>query len=464
MNTQRANHVIVVSRSKHAKSGLKIKPNGNVHVQSIPEAWTTSTKYTANQPMPLQSKEIRNGEYRKMPSCSSSVSVVTDFVEPSSKNNAKNIKNVKIMKPNITSSKMKYSKVLLVVLGSFVVLCSMGALSIGIYSLVTRSASSRNSSTTNTSLGLRWYTTGSIVAGLGGIYGSASNQLYSPISLAFGASNGLYVADYGNNRIQKWVIGGTTGSTAAGQPDGVSGSTPSRLTLPAGIVLDSGDNLYVSDSGNHRVQLWLNGSSSGTTIAGTGTLGSSFTQLYTPRGLARDSSTDTLYIADSGNHRIMSYASGASSGTVAAGGNGAGTLTTQLYTPTGVYFDSSSNGLFIVNEPASTVVRWVLGATGWTLVAGHPAGVPGSTSTMLNGPYGLTCDPMGNLYVADTSNYRIQFFLAGQANATTIAGVTGTVGATGELLYSPYAVVLDSELNLYVADTNNQRVLKFTRY
>ncbi|CAF4543968.1 unnamed protein product [Rotaria magnacalcarata] len=89
MNTQRANHVIVVSRSKHAKSGLKTKPNGNVHVQSIPEAWTTSTKYTANQPMPLQSKEIRNGEYRKMPSCSSSVSVVTDFVEPSSKNNAK---------------------------------------------------------------------------------------------------------------------------------------------------------------------------------------------------------------------------------------------------------------------------------------------------------------------------------------------------------------------------------------
>ncbi|CAF4298055.1 unnamed protein product [Rotaria socialis] len=447
-----------------AKPTLKTKPNGNVQVQSIPEAWITSTKYTAPQPMSLQSKKIRNGEYRKMPSGSSSVSVITDCVEPSSKNNAKNIKNVKIMKPNTTSSKMKYSKVLLVVLGSVAIFGSMGALSIGIYSLVTRSATSTNSSTTNTSLGLRWYTTGSIVAGLGGVHGSASNQLYSPISLALGASNELYVADYNNNRIQKWVSGGATGSTVAGQPDGVSGSTLFHLALPAGIVLDSSNNLYVSDSANHRVQLWLNGSSSGTTIAGTGTLGSSLAQLNTPRGLARGSSTGTLYIADSGNHRLMRYASGASSGTVAAGGNGAGPLTTQLYSPTGVYFDSSSNGLFIVNEPASTVVRWVLGATGWTLVAGHPAGAPGSTSTMLNRPYGLTCDPMGNLYVADTSNSRIQFFLAGQANATTIAGVTGTVGATGVLLYLPYAVALDSELNLYVADTSNQRVVKFTRY
>ncbi|CAF2249519.1 unnamed protein product [Rotaria magnacalcarata] len=353
---------------------------------------------------------------------------------------------------------------MLVVLGTLLALCFWATLSVGIYSLVLASETSKNITTTNTSLGFRWYTTGSIVAGSGAPSGLASNQLYNPMSLAFGASNELYVADYYNNRIQKWVIGGTAGITVAGQPDAVSGSTSIYLNLAAGVALDSGDNLYVSDSGNHRVQLWLNGSTSGTTIAGTGTLGSSFTQLYTPRGLARDSSTGTLYIADSGNHRIMSYASGASSGTVAAGGNGAGTLTTQLYTPTGVYLDSSTNSLFIANLGANNIVCWVLGATGWTLVAGHPAGSLGSTSTLLYSPYGLTLDSMGNVYVADTSNDRIQFFLAGQTNATTIAGVTGIAGATNQLLYFPYAVALDSTLNLYVVDTWNYRILKFQRY
>ncbi|CAF1506140.1 unnamed protein product [Rotaria magnacalcarata] len=353
---------------------------------------------------------------------------------------------------------------MLVVLGTLLALCFWATLSVGIYSLVLASETSKNITTTNTSLGFRWYTTGSIVAGSGAPSGLASNQLYNPMSLAFGASNELYVADYYNNRIQKWVIGGTAGITVPGQPDAVSGSTSIYLNLPAGVVLDSSDNLYVSDSGNHRVQLWRNGSTSGTTIAGTGTLGSSLTQLNTPRGLARDSSTGTLYIADSGNHRIMSYASGASSGTVAAGGNGAGTLTTQLYTPTGVYLDSSTNSLFIANLGANNIVCWVLGATGWTPVAGHPAGSLGSTSTLLYSPYGLTLDSMGNVYVADTSNDRIQFFLAGQTNATTIAGVTGIAGATNQLLYFPYAVALDSTLNLYVVDTWNYRILKFQRY
>jgi len=159
----------------------------------------------------------------------------------------------------------------------------------------------------------------------------------------------------------------------------------------------------------------------------------------------------------------MSYASGSLTGIVAAGGNGSGTLMTQLYNPSDVYFDSSSKSLFIANSGAHTIVQWVVGASFWTLVAGY-AGNYGSTSFMLNNPTGLTLDSTGNLYVADTGNARVQFFLSGEANGTTIAGVTSTPGNRANLLNSPRSVALDQQLNLYVSDASNNRIQMFQRY
>ncbi|CAF0981043.1 unnamed protein product [Rotaria sordida] len=157
----------------------------------------------------------------------------------------------------------------------------------------------------------------------------------------------------------------------------------------------------------------------------------------------------------------MSYIAGASSGTVAAGGNGLGTANTQLKYPVGVYFDASSNSLIIANTGANNIVRWVLGASSWTLIAGSMNGTKGSNTTLLNYPVGVTMDSMGNIYVADRNNHRIQFFLAGQSTGITIAGVTNSSGDSAKLLYNPYSIILDAQLNLYVADTYNHRVQKF---
>ncbi|CAF4039030.1 unnamed protein product [Rotaria sp. Silwood1] len=160
----------------------------------------------------------------------------------------------------------------------------------------------------------------------------------------------------------------------------------------------------------------------------------------------------------------MCYQANASSGTVVAGGNGAGTSNTQLNNPFGLYFDVSSNSLLIGNTDAHNVVRWTLGATHWTLVAGDISGSPGSSSTQLSRPAGLAVDWMGNLYVADGDNHRIQFFLAGESNGTTIAGVTATSGSSSILLNQPLAIALDSQLNLYVSDYSNHRIQRFLRY
>ena len=196
----------------------------------------------------------------------------------------------------------------------------------------------------------------------------------------------------------------------------------------------------------------------------SGSFGSANNQFNTAWGITRDPSSGTVYVSDCYNQRVMSYAAGATSGTVAAGGNGAGTNNTQLLTPAGLYFDSSTNSLLIANYGVNNIVRWVLGASSWTLVAGSSSGLSGNSSTLLNGPTAVTLDSMGNMYVTEYGNHRIQFFFAGQSNGTTIAGVTGITGTASNLLYRPYSVVLDSQLNLYVADTYNHRIQKFQRY
>jgi sugar lactone lactonase YvrE len=166
----------------------------------------------------------------------------------------------------------------------------------------------------------------------------------------------------------------------------------------------------------------------------------------------RDPSSNTFYISDTYNHRVMSYLPNALSGNVVAGGNGPGTNNTQLSTPIGMQLDSLSNSLFIANYASHSIVRWVLGSSYCTLIAGSNNNTNGTISELLNGPVGITQDPMGNIYVADSNNHRIQLFLAGQSSGITIAGVTGIPGSNSTLLNHPFWVILDNQLNLYVSD------------
>ncbi|CAF0783626.1 unnamed protein product [Adineta steineri] len=231
------------------------------------------------------------------------------------------------------------------------------------------------------------------------------------------------------------------------------------------LKLTSKSDVYEdSDSGNSRVLFWPRNAISGTLIAGNNTAGSSNYALYNAYGISRDSSSDTLYVADFGNNRIMSYLSNATFGTVVAGGNGGGTNYTQLDGPISVYFDALSNSLLIVNYLANNIVRWTIGDSMWTLIAGSANSSAGTTSTLLYYPIGMTLDPMGNMYVADAGNHRIQFYPTNQSIASTIAGVTNSQGSNATHLYNPYGLALDSQLNLYVADTANNRIQKFVRY
>ncbi len=100
--------------------------------------------------------------------------------------------------------------------------------------------------------------------------GNDSEHLNTPWDVIVDSDNTMYVADFGNNRVQKYTRNTLTGTTVAGQANAVGGSSSNTLKKPAAVSVDWDGNIYVCDSNNHRIQLWEKGATSGVTIAGTG--------------------------------------------------------------------------------------------------------------------------------------------------------------------------------------------------
>ena len=98
--------------------------------------------------------------------------------------------------------------------------------------------------------------------------GVAANQFDRPFGLALDSANTLYISDQNNNRIQLWLTGASIGITIAGQASGVWGTALDSFDTPSGILLDSSGSMYVADTNNNRIEFWVQGAPSATTVAG----------------------------------------------------------------------------------------------------------------------------------------------------------------------------------------------------
>lgn len=121
-----------------------------------------------------------------------------------------------------------------------------------------------------TSFLFTWNSTGITVAGITDSFGTAANQLTNPFGVTLDSLDTLFVADRGNNRVQKWLPGASNGTTVAGQFNGAPGTGLNYLTQPGNVNVDSSGNVYVTEIFNYRVSFWPSGASSGTLIAGNG--------------------------------------------------------------------------------------------------------------------------------------------------------------------------------------------------
>ena len=121
----------------------------------------------------------------------------------------------------------------------------------------------------------------------------------------------------------------------------------------------------------------------------------------------------------------------------------------------GLFIDSENN-LYCSQFNAHQVVRTSLNNLDPTLTIVAGTGCSGSTSNMLNHPWGIVVTIDLDLYVADQSNDRIQLFRFGKMNATTVSvnGATGTITLSG-----PTGFVLDADGYLFIVDSGHHRII-----
>jgi uncharacterized repeat protein (TIGR01451 family) len=312
---------------------------------------------------------------------------------------------------------------------------------------------------------------------------AASAQLSYPAGLAVDSTGNLYIADEFNQVIRKINTSGIITTYAGGGSslaDGVS-AAQARIANPTGVAADYKNNLYIAGQFS-RVRV-VNAGGIIATAAGTGSLPfsgdggpASLAQFASTWGLALDGA-ENLYVVDLYNYRIRKIPlKGTQAGTISTiAGNGSdidsgngGQATSAGITPNVVAADSVGNVYLTGNAQVRKISA--LDGTISTVAGAGSGGYSGdngpATSAMLSSYLtGLAVDSNGNLYISDTGNNRVRRVTPG-GTISTVAG-TGTGGFNGDGLGTstevsyPTGLAVDAAgQNLYIADTNNLRVRK----
>ena len=206
------------------------------------------------------------------------------------------------------------------------------------------------------------------------------------------------------------------------------GALGGGLAKPRGVAIDSQGNLYIADTGNNRiVKLDQSGNAS---AVSTGLF-----SLSRPAGVALDLNGD-LYIADAGNNRVLEIA--------AAGGQAFVINTTgfSLSNPSSVSIDKS-NTLYIADTGNNRIVKLDQSGNAYAVSTGLFS---------LSRPAGLALDSNDDLYISDAGNNRVLEIAAAGGQAFVI-------NTTGFSLSNPSSVSIDKNNTLYIADTGNNRIV-----
>jgi len=250
--------------------------------------------------------------------------------------------------------------------------------------------------------------------------GSSGGKLSSPSGIAIDSTGNIDVTDTANNRVAQFsptgafiqVIGSNVNKTkveAGGTTleknrctassgnvcqTGTAGSGEGQIAEPVGITTTGGQNFFVVERANNRVEKL---SPQAEVLAKFGELGNGNGQLKEPTAIGFHGFL--LWVADTGNNRMEAFTTSyAYSRKFGSAGSAAG----KIYLPTGVEIDA--NGNVWVSEKGNSRVQ-KFSETGEFLLK---FGAQGSSDGLFSAPEGLAIDAKGNFLVADTYNNRVQ--------------------------------------------------------
>ena len=288
--------------------------------------------------------------------------------------------------------------------------------------------------------------------------GTGPGQFRSPIGIAISGTDEVYVTDVNNARVQKFTRDGTWLGAFPLPPD-----KPDRpMTMAGGIIVDA-DGIYVSLMQQNKVALYTDG---GRLVREFGKPGRGEGEFHGPGGmvLAPDR---TLYVADQQNHRIQRFTVdgrflGAWGQHGSAPGQFGGGEPARSRFGGPHFLGRDSQGRIYTTEGVPGRVQLFtpdgrsLGA--WGDKGDQPGGFgsrPHAGAGSL-GPIAVAVDRRDRLFVSSL-NDRVQVFTS---DGRYLFGLGGSGRGPGEF-WRPHGMAFDSQGHLYVADTSNHRIQKF---
>jgi len=280
-----------------------------------------------------------------------------------------------------------------------------------------------------------------------GSQGSGAGQFLNPVGIAVGPNGYVYVADAGNNRIQKFDANGTfLRQWIRGDWD--NDTTHHNLKNPRGVAVDRLNNVYVVDTGNKQVQ-WF--ADNGSVIQYRGFYGKPSDMFGTLNGAATIRNLD-FYV--SGNDSV---------------GNGKVWLCHPNDSTSAGDWGLSSPGLVAADNNGHVFVPATQGNKLVIFVGSGfiEFGTPGDSSGQFNGPFGVAVDDStpSNLYITDAGNHRVQKFRIDFVNGTiTYRTQFGSLGTAPNQFNGPMGIALgvNGDYSVYVVDAGNCQVKKFS--
>ena len=243
-------------------------------------------------------------------------------------------------------------------------------------------------------------------------------QIFAPNSMVgvtmtglTGTPQGLFIDRFSS----VYVALGSGGHRVSIRPSGLtipispvlSCNGPNSLSDAYGIAVDHAGNMYVSSATCHFVTQWrVNGSNATRLVA-------QYPQVYGPRHMFFHENTSLLYVANTEYHVIVKFRIGVNiTSQVVAGIQGVpGTASNRLNRPAGVYVSRVDGTIYVADTGNHRIQRYSAGALTGVTIAGSSNGLPGPGLSALNGPYGIAFDPNETyFYVADYYNNRVQRF------------------------------------------------------